>query len=161
MTNEALWLIDLCKKNSCSHILIKSFYKTLNGRVWDDDDLKNAAYPTSHCIIGLYYNSPNDVLFLRTFNKSQSLVKQHPNKLESYLSILEFDFNFKHAGELKIPIEKLKENVFDDFCKSIFTQLMMLVSKGYDIIYGPTSMVLIDAHTEMEILIQCDLIVES
>ena len=154
MTNEALWLIDLCKKNDCSHILIKSFYKTLNGRVWDDDDLKNAAYPTSHCIIGLYCNNPNSVLFLRAIDKN-SLMKQF------YPKALEFDFNFKHAGKLKIPVEKLKEHVFDDFCKSIFTQLMILVSKGCDIISGPTGIVLIDAYTEIETLIQCDLLVES
>ena len=152
MTNEAIWLVNLFKKTGHKNLFIKSFYKTANGRVWHDDDLKGASHVTSHAFIRLCDwkdDAACDGSYL------------HAEKDDGMpAAIIDIEFPFKHAGTMCIPLEKLANDVFDNLCKSIFMQFMLLVSKGYAIQLGMYGQHLIEPYTEITSLIECDMCVE-
>ena len=150
MTNEAIWLVNLFKKFGYKYLCIKSFYKTLNGRVWDDDDLRGASHVRSYAIIRL--SSRND-----EYDGFYISAKKNDNMPAA---LIEIEFPFKHAGNISIPLEKLTNDVFDKLCKSIFIQLMLLVAKGYAINLGMHEEHLIEPYAEIASLIECDMSVE-
>lgn len=152
MTNETLWLINLFKKTSYKNFFIKSFYKSLNGRIWDDTDLRGATHVTSHAYISLC-NWRDEIICDGLY-----LYAEKSDGMPA--SLIEFDFTFKHAGTLSIPLDKLKNEVFDELCKAIFIQLMLLVSKGWAIKLGLHGQHLIEPYTEVLSLIECDMSIE-
>ena len=150
MTNEAIWLANLFKKFGYKYLCIKSFYKTDNGKVWFDDDLRGASHIRPYAIIRLSNSNDEYDGFYISAKKNDTALA----------ALIEIEFPFKHAGTISIPLEKLTNDVFDELCKSIFIQLMLLVSKGYAIKLGMHGEHLIEPYAEIASLIECDMSIE-
>lgn len=159
MTNESLWLIRLLKDLGYKNLFVKSFYITkTNHKIWDDSDIKSCDEVISRGYVGVSNWKDNADYYF-------TLDDPHTNNTLHSLSwsdrvILEIDFKFNCAGQLAIPLDNLKKNEYDDFCRSLFIQLMMASSKGYNVALGYFGKTFIKAHNENESLISCDMMVE-
>lgn len=148
MTNESIWLIKTLKKSSLKNLFIKSFYQTPICKIWDDDDLKNAQHPVPRGYIGVSdWKDDSCVTYLMADDETH------------FIRLVEIDFPFNHAGQMAISLESLNNDEFNAFCQSVFTQLMLLVSKGYAIKLGMHGGTLIEPYSEIENLIDCDMAV--
>ena len=152
MANESIWLTNLFKKLGYKYLFIKSFYKTDNGKVWDDADLRGASHVRPYALVRLC-----DSISEESFDGFYIYADKN-NDMPS--ALVEIQFPFKHAGTICIPLEKLTNSIFDDLCKSIFIQLMMLVSKGWAIQLGAYGQHFIEPYTEDASLVECDISIE-
>lgn len=154
MTNESLWLIKMLKPLGYRNLFVKSFYRTKdNHRIWDDTDIKQCDQAVPRGYVGVSnWNDDADHFFT---------IEDHANKpnRSSPRICLEIDFKFNCAGQLAIPLDNLKKNEYDDFCRSLFIQLIMASSKGYSIALGYFGETFIKANNEFELLVDCDLVV--
>lgn len=154
MTNESLWIIKTLKPLGYRNLFVKSFYRTKENhrRIWDDSDIKpcDQVVPRGHVGVS-NWNDDADYFFT---------LDGRDNKLNlSHRVLLEIDFKFNCAGQLAIPLDNLKKNEYDDFCRSLFIQLIMASSKGYSVALGYFGETFIKANNEFELLVDCDLVV--
>ena len=154
MTNESLWLIKNLKTLGYKNLFVKSFYRTKanHRRIWDDSDIKPCDQVISRGYVGVSNWKDNADYFFTLDSRA--------NKLNlSHRILLEIDFKFNCAGQLAIPLDNLKKNEYDDFCRSLFIQLIMASSKGYSVALGYCGETFIKANNEFELLVDCDLVV--
>ena len=126
--------------------VFKNYYEIIdeNGehhRIWDQQDLKLNMHYAKKTIIGLsLYNDAWMTSWINIANK--------------YIASIGFDYAWKEIGRFIIPCDYLLKDSFDQFIKSIYVQLLMMIDKGKNIYVDRT--LLFKKHSTYEILTETD-----
>ena len=151
MCSESKWLIKLFKPFGFEKILIKAFYKTRSGKhVWFDEDLKTCKEDYSmHAYVKLCRWKDD-----QSFDGAYLAVAKDDKP-----SIFEVQHKFNNAGILAIPLETFTHEKLDDFSKTMFAQLMIALSNGYELRLGAYGRTILEPHSYMTSIVECDMMV--
>lgn len=157
MTNESLWLINAFNATGNSKLLVKSFYKTQSGkRIWFEEDLKNEAKG----------QNVHTYAFLKLCNHDADVPYDgwyfwKCNDKLNDRNLFEFEYPFKDVDTRIVPIDFLKKENLDRFTVSLFAQMMIASSKGYDIRLGPYGSSITKSSSINTALVECDMMVDE
>ena len=110
---------------------------------WFEEDIKPDINYIKSAIIGISLKYDNLIHYVQFSN----------------LRSLRFNYAWNKIGTFAIPLNNLLNDSFDQFAKSIYTQLLMHVNNGEDIYVGSFGNLLFSKNTAYQILIETELCV--
>ena len=151
MSNESKWFVKLFKPLGFEKILIKAFYQTRGSKnIWFDEDLKSCKENYSMYAYVKLCNWSDDLTIDGSYLHLVKDKEPHTFKVQ---------YAFNHAGILAMPLETFTNEKLDDFSKTMFAQLMLALSNGYELRFGIYGQTLLEPQSFMTSIVDCDMMV--